>query len=139
MTFVQINRGPKIKGKPQRVAKDQLTLKWWANPTAPYLGIAIGEKIARAIGIIDFSQRVEFLMGVGDDAGKAAIRNSASGSWWCRVRGGEYCVFLDSEVSNRYFALFPRVEIQTSAIEVQGDTVTFSLPDFVRLTGSATA
>lgn len=133
MSFTQINRGPKIKVKTLKPGEREVALKWWANPTAPFLGISLGITIAWSIGIRHLSERVEVLIGKDEDAGKVRIRRTATGSWWCRVRGGEYCVFLDSEVSMQLFALFAGVEIQSSGIEVRDDAVTFVIPSAAKL------
>lgn len=132
MTFKQVSRGPTIKQKAQRVADHQIALKWWAHPTAPFIGIAIGGSIAHSIGIIRCTERVDFLFGQGDDAGKVGIRRSDDGCWLCRVRGNEYCVFLDSNTSGKYFALFPRIEIAQRNILIERHAVYFTMPEFAR-------
>lgn len=133
MTFTQLNRGPTIKRKMPKPGDREVALKWWANPTAPFLGISLGMAIAWSIGVRHMSERVEILVGEGEDSGKIMIRRAENGSWWCRVRGGEYCVFLDSEVSLRHFALFAGVEIQSSDVEVRNDAVTFAIPPAAKL------
>jgi len=135
MSFVQLNRGPKVKVKARRVADGEIALKWWANPTAPFLGIAIGEDIARAIGIISYSQRVDLLIGEGEDAGKLCIRKAENGSWWFRIRGHQRVVFLDSDVSQKHFAMFPGDALQSSGIQFSAGAVTFDIPASARKGG----
>lgn len=135
MTFTQLNRGPKVKPKPRKPGQREVALKWRANPTAPFLEIALGSDVAWSLGLRYISERVDVLIGEGDDAGNIRIRRSENGSWWCQVRGGQYCVFLDSDVSISRFAMFPGVEIQGDGIEVCDGALTFTMPDAARLAG----
>lgn len=135
MTFTPLNRGPKVKAKPQKPGEHQVALKWRANPTAPFLDIALGRHVAWSMGLRYISERVDILIGEGDDAGKIQIRRSESGSWWCQVRGGQYCVFLDSDVSIAQFAMFPGVEIYGEGLEVRDGTVTLPIPAAARIAG----
>ena len=128
MTFTRLNRGPKIKDKSLKPDEREVALKWRANPTAPFLDIALGRNIAWSMGLRYHSERVDILIGEGEDAGKLLIRKSENGSWWCQVRAGQYCVFLDSDVSIAHFALFPGVEVQASGLEVRDCAVTFPIP-----------
>lgn len=132
MSFRQISRGPTVKTRPQRLSENRIALQWWANPTAPYLGILLGNRIARSIGIGSIGERVHFLLGEGHDVGLVGVERSAHGSWWCKVRGGTYSVFLDSEVSNQHFSLIPRIEVDHADITLRGNTVFFRIPDSVR-------
>lgn len=135
MTFTQINRGPKVKAKARKPGDREVAMKWRASPTAPFLDIALGSNVAWSMGLLYSSERVDVLIGEGDDAGKVQIRRSENGSWWCQVRGGQYCVFLDSDVSIARFAMFPGVEIQGDGIEVSHGAVTFAIPAAARLAG----
>lgn len=133
MTFIQLNRGPKVKVKVQKPGDREVALKWRANPTAPFLEIALGRHVAWSMGLRYNSERVDVLIGEGDDAGKMQIRRSENGCWWCQVRGGQDCVFLDSDASLARFALFPGVEIQRDGIEVGEGIVTFPIPAAARI------
>lgn len=128
MTFTELKRGPKVKANVPKPTDDEVALKWRANPTAPFLDIAIGRHVAWSMGLRYMSERVDVLFGEGDDAGKLQIRRSENGSWLCQVRSGRYCVFLDSDVSIARFAMFPGVEIQGNGIEVRDGALTFPIP-----------
>jgi len=133
MTFTQLNRGPKVKAKVRKPGEREVALKWRANPTAPFLDIALGRYIAWSMGLRHSSERVDVLFGDGNDAGKLQIRKSENGSWWCQVRNGQYCVFLDSDVSIARFAMLPGVEIQGDGFEVRDSAVTFPIPAAARI------
>ncbi len=135
MTFTELKRGPKVKAVAPKPTDDQVALKWRANPTAPFLDMAIGRHVAWSMGIRYLSERVDVLIGEGDDAGKIQIRRSENGSWLCQVRSGRYCVFLDSDVSLARFGMFPGVEIQSDGIEVHDGSVTFPIPAAAILAG----
>lgn len=132
MTFTQLNRGPKVKGKAVKPGEREVAMKWRANPTAPFLDISLGSYIAWSMGLRYSSERVDVLIGEGDDADKLQIRKSENGSWWCQVRGGQYCVFLDSDVSIARFAMFPGVELQRDGFDVRDGAVTFPIPAAAR-------
>lgn len=138
MTFTQLNRGPTIKLKMPKPGDREVALKWWANPTAPFLGISLGATIAWSLGIRHLTDRVDVLIGEGEDAGKIRIKQSENGSWLCRVRGGEYCVFLTSEVSLARFAMFPGAKIQSCGIEFRDRQVTFPIPTAAQLVSGGT-
>lgn len=133
MTFQPIHRDPPQKVKRMPVPSGGIVLHWWANPTAPFLGIHLGESLARAIGLCQFSHAVQMLIGSGEHAGKAAISNADRGSWTCRVRGGTWCVFLDSNASFEHFAIAERTVIESASIQVSGKTVEFQIPAAFRL------
>lgn len=133
MTFTPLIRGPKVKSSVVKPTDDEVGLKWRANPTAPFLEIAIGRYVAWAIGFRSFSECVHVLIGEGDDAGKVQIRRTEKGSWWCQVRGGRYTVFLDSDVSVARFAMFPGVQTQSTGIEMRDGAVAFPIPAAARI------
>jgi hypothetical protein len=128
MSFQRIFRQPHIKAKPARVPDDGIALQWWANPTAPFLGIHIGHKLASSIRLFDHSQPIQVLLGEGADFGMLGLRRVERGDWWCRVRAGSWCAFLDSHISNEYFELFERRLISREAITVSEDAVYFHVP-----------